>query len=424
LARLGRLFTTFRSLNLILQSFINAITGVIWVLAMMLICVYIFALIARAFIGLDTDIQYASLSSGVKVSDLFGSVPYSSITMMQMITLDSWTSQVARPIAELTSSYPHLGWTYVFFLLYTLLGAFGILNLLTAVFVNALLEATEKRKKDLAIEQRATKLANISQIHEMFAAVDDDKSGTLQQSEMDDVMQEFANPKWKDIFEQLEMTPATFGKFLVYFVSATEEENGVSSAGVSYMQFLEYFANMDEQVLKSEQWKQQAEIQELRVESDQQNATLQEIHVMLKAICDAVGANVTFDTVDEGDVPMSRVPMKGTGNETKETSPSTEASVGVDQAPVWPWTDAPDEFEHKAQELFQRYDVDDSGTINNTHELEQLMTNMQFSFRLNTDISAQQATKLAEIDQGVAMEFTSFVEWYKGIHENSPYVSL
>ncbi len=59
------------------------------------------------------------------------------------------------------------------------------------------------------------------------------------------------------------------------------------------------------------------------------------------------------------------------------------------------------------------------GTINNTHELEQLMTNMQFSFRLNTDISAQQATKLAEIDQGVAMEFTSFVEWYKGIHENS-----
>ena len=51
LFRIARLFTNFRELNIIVRSFANALVGSFWVLVMMMLMVYVFAIFARTFIG-------------------------------------------------------------------------------------------------------------------------------------------------------------------------------------------------------------------------------------------------------------------------------------------------------------------------------------------------------------------------------------
>jgi len=61
-----------------------------------------FAIFGRTFIGMDDSLKDADLG-GLPVSQLFGSVPQSLITMMQVITMDSWTSGIGRPLHQLQS---------------------------------------------------------------------------------------------------------------------------------------------------------------------------------------------------------------------------------------------------------------------------------------------------------------------------------
>ena len=54
---------------------------------------------------------------------------------------------------------------------------------------------------------------------------------------------------------------------------------------MSYEEFLDYFANMDEDVMRTEQWRQKADIHELK-------ESVQELRGMLLAVCAATGAQV------------------------------------------------------------------------------------------------------------------------------------
>ena len=56
--------------------------------------------------------------------------------------MDSWASGVAWPISD---KYPA---AWGFFVVFVLLGSFGLLNLLTGVFIEALMEIT-RRHTDL-----------------------------------------------------------------------------------------------------------------------------------------------------------------------------------------------------------------------------------------------------------------------------------
>ena len=82
----------------------------------------------------------------------------------QVLTLDGWITGLARPLGHT------VGWkAWAFFLTFMLLGSLGFLNLMTAVFVNTLLEvgraATFDRTTTAKQERRAIPIADRSRRH-------------------------------------------------------------------------------------------------------------------------------------------------------------------------------------------------------------------------------------------------------------------
>ncbi|MBU9714730.1 ion transporter [Bacillus tamaricis] len=80
--------------------------------------------------------------------EFFGSLQLSLLTLFQVVTLESWASQVMRPIFE------QLPWSWVYFVAFVLVGTFVIFNLFIGVIVNNVekteaVEEKESTKKEI-----------------------------------------------------------------------------------------------------------------------------------------------------------------------------------------------------------------------------------------------------------------------------------
>jgi voltage-gated sodium channel len=80
---------------------------------------------------------------GHEFPDLFGSMGDSAFTLFQVMTLESWSEGVARPIMA------KLPYAWVFFLLFILIATFIVINLFIAVIVDSLnnVDSTDKPRK-------------------------------------------------------------------------------------------------------------------------------------------------------------------------------------------------------------------------------------------------------------------------------------
>jgi voltage-gated sodium channel len=69
---------------------------------------------------------------GTEFPELFGSMGSSAFTLFQVMTLESWSEGVARPIME---KHPQ---AWIFFLLFIFIATFIVINLFIAVIVDSL----------------------------------------------------------------------------------------------------------------------------------------------------------------------------------------------------------------------------------------------------------------------------------------------
>lgn len=141
--RVFRIFRVFRQLNIlrlipsagqlkiIIEALIASLPGVGWTSAFFLIIIYTYALLGTTFFGVDFP-------------DYFGDVWKAVLTLFQVMTLDSWSECVARPVISL---YPY---AWIFFVTYVVFSAFIILNIIVALVVSSLEEVKTKnsRKND------------------------------------------------------------------------------------------------------------------------------------------------------------------------------------------------------------------------------------------------------------------------------------
>merc|ERR1712194_964760 len=162
-------------LNMLVQAFLHALHGVFWVGILMVIILYIFGVLAAKFFGQSKDLIAASNEPGseVDVSSWFGNVPRSMASLLQIITMDSWSSQISRPMGDV------MPWAWAFTVFFLIAVGLGFLNLLSAIFVDSLLEmnkthSDEKRKQMQRQEEEAQQnLANL------FTAIDTEDSGCV-----------------------------------------------------------------------------------------------------------------------------------------------------------------------------------------------------------------------------------------------------
>ncbi len=123
LLRILRILRILRTITVIpsLRNLVNALLLTIptlWNITLLLgIFFYLFGVIGT--------ILFSSVSP-----DFFGSLHQTFLTLFQIVTLDTWASEIMRPILD------EMPWAWIYFLSFILIGTFVILNLFIGVIVN------------------------------------------------------------------------------------------------------------------------------------------------------------------------------------------------------------------------------------------------------------------------------------------------
>ena len=120
-----RMISSFHQLRVIIAAIVQSVMGILWISLLLLIIFYIFAIIG-------TDLF------GAMFPEWFGSMGKSIYTLFQIMTLESWSMGICRPVMEL---YP---WAWMYFVPFILISAFVMMNVVIGVVVSAVSGVTEQ----------------------------------------------------------------------------------------------------------------------------------------------------------------------------------------------------------------------------------------------------------------------------------------
>ena len=150
--RILRLLSAIPSMRLVITGLLKAIPGMLSAIALLLIVIYVFAILSIQLFGDQCYPGYLD-----KCEYFFGDLGRSLYTLFQIMTLESWSHGIVRPVADI---YP---WAQGFFVVYVTVTAFAALNLFIGVVVNAMDSAREEDddKENVVLESLQKDLADI-----------------------------------------------------------------------------------------------------------------------------------------------------------------------------------------------------------------------------------------------------------------------
>ena len=122
--RVLRLVSILPTMRRVVAALLAAIPGMGSVVALMSLVFYVFAVMATKLFG-------------ATFPDWFGDLGASLYSLFQIMTLESWSMGIVRPVMEV---HP---WAWAFFVPFILLTTFAVLNLFIAIIVNAMQESHE-----------------------------------------------------------------------------------------------------------------------------------------------------------------------------------------------------------------------------------------------------------------------------------------
>jgi len=126
-----RLISMVPSMRIVVQALMQAIPSMASVMALLGLVFYIAAVMATKLFGGDFDAW-------------FGTVGRSAFSLFQIMTLESWSMGIVRPVMEL---YPY---AWVFFVPFILVVTFAVLNLFIAIIVNSMHDAAASDAEEQA----------------------------------------------------------------------------------------------------------------------------------------------------------------------------------------------------------------------------------------------------------------------------------
>ena len=127
--RVLRLVTNIKSIKKVVSGMFLAIPGVSSVAGLLLIFFYIGAVISTSFFG-------------EQFPEWFGNLQLSMFTLFQIMTLESWSMGIVRPVMEI---YPY---AWLFFVPFIASTTFTVLNLFIGIIVDAMSNIKDENKKD------------------------------------------------------------------------------------------------------------------------------------------------------------------------------------------------------------------------------------------------------------------------------------
>ncbi len=135
--RVLRLVSVMPRMRLVVQALLHAIPGIGAIAGLMLLLFYVASVMATGLFGQEFP-------------EWFGNIGASMYTLFQIMTLESWSMGIARPVME---SHPY---AWLFFIPFILVATFTMLNLFIAIIVNTMQEMHQAdHQEEQAVIERA-----------------------------------------------------------------------------------------------------------------------------------------------------------------------------------------------------------------------------------------------------------------------------
>jgi voltage-gated sodium channel len=152
--RVLRLINKVRSMRTVVGALLSSLPGLGSVFSLILIIFYVSAVIATNMFSADFPERFGSLSTSL-------------YTLFQVMTLEGWSEEIARPVMEVFPS------SWVFFIFFILSSTFIVVNLFVAVIVDSInsVRSAETSDAGLVIEEEIRNLRN--EISELKSLVND-----------------------------------------------------------------------------------------------------------------------------------------------------------------------------------------------------------------------------------------------------------
>jgi len=126
--RVLRVITLVPSLRRVVGALITALPGMGSIVLLLTLIFYVASVMATKLFG-------------ASFPEWFGSIPASAYTLFQVMTLESWSMGIVRPVMEV------YGWAWLFFVPFILCTTFTMLNLFIGIVVNAMQSGHEEEAK-------------------------------------------------------------------------------------------------------------------------------------------------------------------------------------------------------------------------------------------------------------------------------------
>ena len=128
--RAFRLISAIPAMRRVVGALFSAIPGIMSVGAIILLIFYVSAVLATNFFG-------------PKFPEWFGSLGDSFYTLFQVMTLESWSMGIVRPVME---QFPY---AWIFFVPFILITSFAVLNLFIGIIVDAMQSQHEAEEEHI-----------------------------------------------------------------------------------------------------------------------------------------------------------------------------------------------------------------------------------------------------------------------------------
>jgi voltage-gated sodium channel len=155
--RVLRVISVAPSLRRVVEGFVSALPGMGSVFLLMAIIFYIGSVMATKLFG------------GL-FPEWFGDLGNSAYTLFQIMTLESWSMGIVRPVMD---AYPH---AWAFFVPFIMVTTFAVVNLLVGLIVNSMQDAHSQEDTVKTDAYRDEVLARLAAIEARLPSASDDTS--------------------------------------------------------------------------------------------------------------------------------------------------------------------------------------------------------------------------------------------------------
>ncbi|MBT3990570.1 MAG: ion transporter [Rhodospirillaceae bacterium] len=149
--RAMRLLSVVPSMRKVVQALFLAIPGILSVGSIIMLIFYVSSVLTTNFFGARFD-------------EWFGSVGRSMYSLFQIMTLESWSMGIVRPVMEV---FP---WAWIFFVIFILITSFAVLNLFIGIIVDAMQQQSYEEQQAIH-EDTGQVLAESTEIHQEVIAL-------------------------------------------------------------------------------------------------------------------------------------------------------------------------------------------------------------------------------------------------------------